>query len=226
MKTLINRLLLLAKDRWFVLIVIILLSGLLLIGKCNNNKLADKNQIQAVELSALNDSVKTVVSKNGDLTFELTSIQVESDNRRKALEESNFMIKDLRQRDIAWRNTVFALKAQIVAQGSGTTVLRDTIWKNSVDTIHASVFAWNNKFLFLNGNIIEKKLSLSYRYEVGLSLVSTKAGKGTTVSAYLTDPNAHIFTANSITIVPVKRWWDKWYVYGAAGLIGGYFVAK
>lgn len=221
-----DKLILWAKDRWFVLSVIVLLSGLLLIGKCNNNKLEDKNQLQAVELSSLNDSVTVHKSKNGDLTAKIASVMVESDNRKKALEAAGFEIKDLRKRDIAWRDINAALQAKLEAAGHGQTVLKDTVYIIGTDTIKSAKFKWSNRFLFLDGSIIEKDMKFSYLYKADLSLISEKKGKNYLISAYISDPSASITTANSITIIPKKRWWDKPWLWGIAGLTGGYFLFK
>lgn len=226
MKTPFEKLLTWAKERWFALTVIALLTVLLLIGKCNNNELADKYQIQSVELSTLNDSVKTVVSKNGDLTFKLSSVSVESDNRKEALDAAGFEIKELRAKDIKWRDINFALKAQLQAQGSGQTVLHDTLLISKTDTIKQANFNWNNKFLFLSGNIREKELKFDYTYKTSIDLISEKKGKSYIISAYLGDKNASITTANSITIVPKNKWWNRWYVHAGAGLVTGYFIFK
>jgi len=226
MKTQFEKILNWEKERWFVLTVIALLVVLLLIGKCNNNELADKYQIQSVELSTLNDSVKTVVSKNGDLTFKLSSVQVEADNRKEALDAAGFEIKELRAKDIKWRDINFALKSQIQAQGSGQTTLVDTLLISKTDTIRQANFDWNNRFLFLSGFVKGKDMQFDYTYKTSIDLISEKKGKSYIVSAYLGDKNATITTANSITIVPKKRWWESTVFQVGIGLAGGYFIFK
>lgn len=204
-------------------LLLILLFGL---KQCQLNKERDKNQIANVQLSALNDSVVQYKSKNGDLTAKIGSVQVESDNRKEALDAAGFELKDLRARDIKWREINFALKAQLQAQGSGQTTLTDTLLISKTDTIRQANFDWNNRFLFLSGFIKGKDMQFDYTYKTSIDLISEKKGKSYIVSAYLGDKNASITTANSITIVPKKKWWDKWYFYTGAGLVGGYFIAK
>lgn len=205
--------------------------GLLLIflfglKQCQLNNERDKNQIANVQLSALNDSVSIFKSKNGELTAKISSIVVESDNRKQALDKAGFEIKELRSRDVKWSDVVFALKAQIQAQGSGQTTLIDTLLISKTDTIRQANFDWNNRFLFLSGFIKGKDMQFDYVYKTSIDLISEKKGKAYIVSAYLGDKNATITTANSITIVPKKKWWDKWYFYAGAGFVGGYFIAK
>jgi len=194
--------------------------------QCQLNKERDKYQIAQVELAAFNDSVKVYKSKTGELTAKVASVIVEADNRKKALDAAGFEIKDLRDRDVKWRDVVFALKAQIQAQGSGTTVLRDTLIVSKTDTIRQANFNWNNRYLFLSGNIREKQLQFDYTYRTAIDLVSEKKGKSYVVSVYLGDPQATVTTANSITIVPKKKWWG-WDVLKVASGVGfGYLIAK
>lgn len=205
-------------------LLLILLFG---IQQCQLNKERDKNQIANVQLSALNDSVSTYKAKNGNLTTKINSVSVESDNRKEALIAAGFETKKLlKENDIKWRDINFALKAQIQAQGNGQTTLHDTLLISKTDTIKQANFDWNNRFLFLSGFIKGKDMQFDYTYKTSIDLISEKKGKAYIVSAYLGDKNASITTANSITIVPKKRWFDKWYVHAGAGLVGGYFIFK
>lgn len=204
-------------------LLLVLLFGL---KQCQLNNERDKKQIANVQLSALNDSVVQYKSKNGDLTAKIGSVQVESDNRKDALIAAGFELKDLRARDIKWRDVNFALKAQIQAQGSGQTTLIDTLLISKTDTVRLANFDWNNRFLFLSGFVKGKDMQFDYTYKTSIDLISEKKGKNYIVSAYLGDKNASITTANSITIVPKKQFLDRWYFYVAAGLVGGYFIAK
>ncbi len=213
------------KKYWYVLVIIVILI-LLGIQKHKTNRLSDKIQLQSVELSTLNDSVAVYRSKNGELTYRVSSIQVESDSRKKALETANFDIKELKQRNIKLNDVVFALKGQIEALGSGTTILRDTIWKNSIDTIFASKFTVANRFLTFNATIIQKNVEYNYKYKTPIDFVSEKKNNNYVVSAYLGDPYASIVSANSITIVPKKKWGGWKYIHVGIGLGLGYFLFK
>jgi len=212
------------KRYWWVILSLIVITVFGL-QKCQINKLKDQVQLQNVELSTLNDSVTVLKGKNGDLTFKVQSVQIEKDNAKKALELAGFEIKDLKQREIKWKDVNFALKAELEAWGDGTVVLRDTIIVKG-DTIMAKVGKWNNKFLYLNPFLVKNKLDFTYTYKTPIDLISEKKGKSYVVSAYLGDKNASITTANSITIVPKKRWYDKPYLWGIAGLGAGYFIFK
>lgn len=214
------------KQIYFYIIGAMLLVILFGVKQCQLNKERDKYQIAQVELSAFNDSVRIYKSKTGELTAKINSVVVESDNRKQALDKAGFEIKELRSRDVKWRDVVFALKAQIQAQGSGTTVLRDTLLISKTDTIRQANFDWNNRFLFLSGFVKGKDMQFDYTYKTSIDLISEKKGKGYVVSAYLGDKNATITTANSITIVPKKKWWDKWYLHIGAGIAIGSFIFK
>lgn len=212
--------------KYILPLIIAILFILLVLQKCQTNKFKDKSQLQSVELSVLKDSVTYYYSKDSTLTAKLLSIQIEKDNVKKALELAGFEIKDLRQRDVKWRDVVFALKSELEASGHGSTTLKDTIKITRTDTIRTSNFNWNNRYLWLSGNIEKKQMDFSYKYKTALDLISEKKGQSYVVSVYLSDPNAVVISANSITITPIKRWYQKWYIHTAAGLVGGYFIFK
>lgn len=214
------------KQIYFYIVGAVLIILVLGFKQCQLNKERDKNQIANVQLAALNDSVVQYKSQNGDLTAKIISVTVESDNRKKALEEAGFELKELRARDIKWRDVVFALKAQIQAQGGGQIVLRDTLIISKTDTIKKANFDWDNKFLFLSGNITGKDMQFKYTYKTSIDLLSEKKGKSYVVSAYLSDPQATITTANSITIVPKKKWWGWDALKFGAGIGLGILIAK
>jgi len=206
--------------------IFVLLLVVLVVKQHQLNKAKDNLQLQNIELSTLKDSVSIFKSKNGDLTFKLTSVTVEIDNVKKGLEMAGFEIKDLKARDIKWRDVVFALKGQIQAQGGGSTVLHDTLIVLKTDTLKQANFDWNNRFLFLSGNISGKDMQFKYTYKTAIDLISEKKGKSYIVSAYLGDPSASVTTANSITIVPKKKWWGWDVLKVGAGVGIGYTIAK
>lgn len=214
------------KNYYFFAAITILFVLLLGIKQCQLNKERDKIQIANVQLSALNDSIVQYKSKNGDLTAKIISVIVESDNRKEALSAAGFEIKELHARDIKWRDVVFALNAQIEAHGEGHVVLRDTLIVSRTDTLRQADFDWNNRFLFLSGNIYGKDIQFNYTYRTKIDLISEKKGKAYIVSAYLGDKNATITTANSITIIPKKKWWGWDVLKVASGLGLGYVLFK
>lgn len=199
---------------------------LLTFQKCHINRLEDANDLQKVELSTLQDSVVAYTSKTGKLTYKLTSVEVDRDRLKKSLDMAGFDIKELKERDVKWRNITSALKAELATAGSGSTTLHDTAFINNTDTIRAASFNWNNRYLFLSGSIIEKKLDFTYKYKTGIDIINTRKGKNNRVSVFLSDPNAIVTTGNSITIRQKVRWYEKPWLWGAAGLVGGYLIAK
>jgi len=179
-------------------------------------------RLKNVEISTLKDSVKVLMSKNGDLTFKFQSVQIESKERKDALELLGFELSDLRQRDIKQKNIISALNAKLSASGSGTMIMKDSIVYIKGDSVKVSYGKWTNNYLTLNPFLIGNNLDFDYLYEAKISLIQEK----NIVSAIISDPNAKIVTANSITIENKKRWWDKWYFYLAAGSVIGYEIAK
>jgi hypothetical protein len=186
------------------------------------SKAKSELRLKNVEISTLKDSVKVVISKNGDLTFKFQSVQIESKERKDALELLGFELSDLRQRDIKQKNIISALNAKLSASGSGTVIMKDSLIYAKGDSIKVSYGKWTNNYLTLNPFLTGNNLDFDYLYEAKISLIQEK----NVVSAIISDPNAKIVTANSITIENKKRWWDKWYFYLAAGSVIGYEIAK
>lgn len=184
------------------------------------------NELQAIEISTLNDSVSSYKSKNGDLTFKIKSVTVENANKRKALEAAGFEIKELRARDIKFRDVISALNAKLDATGNGSTIIKDTVYIVKGDTIKSSFYKWNNGFLFLDGTIVDNKNDFQYKYKAKLSILNESKKNENIISIYIDDPNAEITNSNSITIKNKKKWWESQWLYGAAGLGLGYVIFK
>lgn len=211
---------------WWVFVIVFVLAGIFFFQYRALKKSEDRIQLKEVELATLKGEVSSFKNKNDALTFKVHSVQVEKDNLKKSLEVAGIDIKELKSRDIKWREITSALQAELESSGHGETFIYDTVYINKTDTIRAGAFKWDNDYLFLNGKITNKKLDFQYKYKTDIKLISTGKGKETVVSAFFTDTNAEMLNANSITIKPVSRWWNKWYVYTFAGFAGGYFLSK
>ena len=68
--------------------------------------------------------------------------------------------------------------------------------------------------------------SFDYNYRTKLNIIQTKQRKETLVSVMLSDPNASIITANSITVTNKRKWYEKPWVWGVAGITTGFLIAK
>lgn len=210
------------KKHWWIVGLIVAALAIYFYQNHKIAKLSDTNQLQAIELSVLNDSVKVFKDKAGDLTFKINSISIERDNLRESLEASGLDLKELKRRDINWRKINSALETELRVAGQFTTVLRDTVYRNSVDTIRASVFDWNNKHLSFSGRIVNRDVTGDYSYKMRLNVIQS----ANIISIYMDDPKAEIISGNQFTVKPSKKWYTKPLVWGLAGLVGGYFVAK
>jgi hypothetical protein len=196
------------------------------------NRLSDSNQLQAILLSVLNDSVSVFSNKNGELTYKLISAEVHNRNLKESLETADFDIKKLKDRDISWRKINSALRLQLAATGSGETIITDTFRiepaqidhsGRKTDTLYFSkVHDWSNNYLTIFNSKIEKnKLFFDYSYKTGISIIQEKKRKETLVSVMLTDPNAIVTTGNSITIKEERKWWQKPWIWCLAGFGAG-----
>ncbi|MCK9326347.1 MAG: hypothetical protein M0P69_12720 [Bacteroidales bacterium] len=186
----------------------------------------DTAQLQSVELSTLKDSVKVIHQKNGALSYQVKAVEVEKRNLRESLEIAGYEIKDLKEKEIRWRKITSTLRAELESKGTGQTEIIKTEIVTETDTIIQGNFAWNNKYLFLDGKINENLISFDYRYNTPINIFTSEKKKETIVTVSLADPNASIISANSITISKKRKWYQKPWVWGAAGLATGIIVAK
>lgn len=190
------------------------------------NRLTDQNQLQAVELSVLNDSVSVYRNKAGELTYKLISVEVDRDNLKKSLELAGFDIKLLKAKDIEWRRITNALKLRLETVGNGEAVLRDTLIIAGRDSIITTDFRWSNNYLSLDGVVDIDRVKFSYFYRTGIEIIQAEKRNKTVVSVSLADPNAAITSGNSITINRKTKWWEKPWLWGLAGLGAGVFLTK
>ena len=191
------------------------------------NRLEKTNQIQSVELLTANDSAKMFKTKTGQMYFELNTAVVEKNALKSSLITAGFEIKDLRQKDIKWRDINSVLTAKLEALGHGTTILHDTVYIDLTGVkIQAKDFVWTNSHLSLNGLIKDKSIDLDYNYKIGLNAISETKGKNTKITIYSDDPNAKIVTGYQINVINKTPFYKKWYVWAGAGLVGGYFISK
>lgn len=192
------------------------------------DRLSDENQLKAIELSALKDTVAVFQNKAGELTYRLISEQASNRNLKESLTLAGFDIKKLKDRDIKWRKVTSALRMQLAASGSGETIIRDTFRIMETDTVYfQKVIDWSNNNLSLfNAEIVNRKLNFNYQYKTGISIIQEQKKKETIVSVFLTDPNAKITTANSISVQQKKRWYEKPWLWGVAGLGAGVLISR
>jgi len=213
-----------------VLILIVLLS----VSQWKGNKIRSEKELAEIQLSTYKDSVTIYKAINGSLTYSIQSIEVERDNAKKALEIAGFEIKDLKSRNIKWRNIIFGLQAQITAFGSGVIVLHDSIPVPGQTLLQPiKTGKWSDDYLTLTPALKGEELLFDYHYQTGLKLAQSKVGKNYQVNAFLVNPKnpdlpnpkAEFTTMNSITIIPdPPAWWNHWYMYLGAGFIGGMLI--
>lgn len=204
-----------------ILLLIVIIQGF------QKRSLRKTNQIQAVELMLNKDSVQQFKTKNDEAYFKINAVQIESNVLKGSLIEAGFTIKELRQKDIKWRDLVGVLTAKIESFGSGSTAGHDTTIyiTNSTPFVGKKYNDWNNGNLFLYGLYTDQdSLHHKYRYETGISLFPEKQGKTTKVTATLTDTHAIITTGYSILVTNKTKWYEKPWLWGVVGIVGGYYL--
>lgn len=219
------------KKYWWIILIII---ALIYIGvqKIQINKLNKENQLKNVELSTLQDSVLHVVTKNGVLLDKIESIEVDKKNLKDALEIAGFEKKELKDANIKLNDLYFAMKARLEASGSISTTVHDTIKVNDTDTIYYSkVNDWSdNRLSLFGGTIIDNKLDFTkYTFVVDFKQVISEQKNKTIVTVKFEnnqDGAIKLTNANSIIVPNEVKWYQKWWLWGAAGLAGGILIAK
>lgn len=217
------------KTLWICTIAYIVLTiGYVGIQHRKINRLQNENQLQKVELSVLKDSVFVHKTKAGELTYKLTSVEIEKNNLKKSLDLLEIDRKILKERDISWRKITFALRAELAATGHGETTVIDTFRTEKTDTVYYSkVNDWNNGYLSLfNSKIENSKLSFDYRYQTRIDFLTTPLNGKTVVSVILSDPKAEITNAKSITVKYQKKWFERPVVWALFGFGTGILISK
>jgi len=210
----------------WIIILLSLLVGYIFFQKLKIDKLREQTQLQSIELSTLQDSVLVHRTKIGQLTSKIDVIEVDKNNLKKSLEVMGFNLKELKEREIKWKKVEIALRSELKAQGTGSTTVIDTMIVEKTDTVFYSMFNYNDEHITFNGNIIDKKLDFNYQYRVGIDFLLEPKRKSTIVNVILDDPNASITTATSIKVTNKKTFFERPIVWGAAGFIGGFLIAK
>lgn len=214
----------------WILLAIFILATFVYIGIQHRriDRLSEINQLQQVKLSAINDSVMVYKNQAGESTYKLISVEIEKENLKKSLTLAGFDIQDLKDREIKWRKVTSALRMQLAASGHVETSITDTFRIERIDTVYYQKVAdWSNNNLSLfNAEILNRKLNFDYQYTTGINFLTSGKRSETVVSVFLTDPNATISTANSITISRKKKWYEKQWLWGLFGFGAGVFVGR
>lgn len=185
-------------------------------------------QLQSVELMQYKDSANILTTKHGELYSEFMVATVDRDNLKNALEIEGIELKELKERGIYWKNLTSLYKAKLETSTSGTTQGHDTIYVVGKDTIWGQKFNdWTDKYLTLtNIRTEQKKLFFTSTYQTDIKYAETKNKKGSIVTIWLTDPKATITTGSQINIEVSKKWYDKPWIWGVAGIASGYYLSK
>ena len=192
------------------------------------NKLKKERDIQAVELMTFKDSVTMLKTKHGELYAEIANVNIEKNTLKSSLDKLGLERDKLKAMGIKWRDLSAYFKAKFESSGSGVTLVHDTVYVDGKDTIHGKKFDdWTDGYLFLTKMVSDnKKLTFDHKYEGVINHAETKIGKETKVTIWLSDPKATILTGSQITIINKKKWYEKPWIWGVAGTVGGYYLSK
>lgn len=218
------------KYSWLILVLL----AVVLLGfqKMKINQLRSENQLKNVELSTLKDSVHTFVTKSGELLAKVEAVEVEKSNLKDALELAGIDKQQLKNENIKLKNINLVLQAKMEATGTISTTIIDTFKIEKTDTVYYSkIDDWTDNRLFLyGGTISDNQLNFSkYTFQTGFKfLLTTEKNKSIVTVAFNDNQDGAIklTTANSIVVPHKTKWYEKPWLWGAAGLAAGIVIAK
>jgi len=219
------------KKYWWIGLIVVF-SVVLFVQHIKINRLNDDVQIKNVELSTLKDTVLTVVTRNGQLISTVNSVQIEKDNIKESLQAMGLDLKALKDENIKLKTLNFVLNAQLTSSGDVATPTKDTfrIPDDGGDSIRYSIVSdWTDTRLSLFNGIVENNnLTFDYTYNLRFKLLSNTE-KNKTIVTFVPDDKTGktiISSANSITIINKKKWYERGWVWAVAGVTGGILIAK
>ena len=214
--------------RWSYLILVLSLIGAIFYFKREARNFKDMAQVKAVELSTLKDNVSVLQKKNGELAFQIGSIEVEKRNLKESLAILGIENKDLKEMGIRQRNLISLLKLEIESFGSGQITVIDTFKIVKTDTVrYQKVNDFTDPYLrVFNGQIENGIFDFDYQQNVYLDLFQHKKKNEIIVTVDLINPKAKIVSGQSLNISTKKRFYEKPWVWGLAGFTTGVLIAK
>lgn len=189
----------------------------------------DTSQLQAVELSQLKDTVLTYVTKSGQLITKIKMIEVDKRNLREALELSGHEIKDLKEKEIRYKNLIAVMELKIQAFGEGTANVTDTLIINNTDTVYVQIIRdWTDSRLSLfDMRIQNNEFKFGYIYNIDkMNLFVEEKKDSYVVTATFNQPGLVVTSGSSIVIENKKGFFERPLVWGVVGLGAGILIAK
>ena len=186
------------------------------------------NQIQSLELMLTGDSVREFRTREGEAYYRMQSVVIENDALKGSLLAMDIDKNILKSKNITLNNVISLLRQDLLMRGRDTIWLTDTVIKvvNIAMPVDAKGFNWTNHYLSLSGLIINKKMEFAYSYATEITSVTEQKGDKSIVTVSLEDPKAKIIGGAQIIVIPTKRWWDRWYIYGLVGAGVGVWIGK
>jgi hypothetical protein len=206
---------------FFVVTVI----GFLIMSKKISN-LREENEIQKVQLMIGNDSIKQYKTKSGEWYGKFNSVDVENGSLKKSLGELGLTVEKLKSENISYRDVISALNMKLTAKGHDSIRIKDSIRYVDRIKITEHTFNWTNGYLKEWGTLTDKIIDRYYVYSIDLNAVSTQKRKVITVTTSVNDPNARITNGSQINVVYKAPWYEKGWIWGAAGFVAGIIVNK
>jgi|LSQX01.3.fsa_nt_gb hypothetical protein len=180
-------------------------------------------QFQSAELVSAKNEVLELTTKNGQLYYEMETVQVEKTNMKKALDILGLENSELKKMNIQAKNTIAALEIIIEHSSTGQTTVVDTLYIENTDTVYyQKVNPFNDGNLSLyNGRVVRGDLSFDYTYNLALQQIIHKRKKDVIITIVTDSPNAKIIAGKSLTIKSFKKWYEQQWLWGVIRLHKG-----
>jgi hypothetical protein len=176
------------------------------------------------------------VNKNNQLVWQVKTYALTIKDLKKHGNELGFENSSLKKQVGSLNNLVAHWRGKASIRDTVKTVLHDTTIVINGIKIAEQTFSWGNKYMVIDGAIVEKKITIGYKYSVDFSLTAYRAPKkglfrppGPLVAdIYFNDPNFKVNEFKGFVIQENrKRWYEtNVFKYSAGALLGGYATYK
>lgn len=206
-----------------VLIIVLFIS----IRSCNVNK--DNTYLLTHKADSAFNTARFYKNRAGELIGQVGTHELTIKQYKKFSEQLGFENKDLKMDNKRLNNLVAHWQGQASMKDTIMIPLHDTVYiDDKGTTITLQDFKWTNKYLSLEGLILEHQITIGYGYDVDFSLTAYRKKSGLfkppgqlVADIFFSDPSMKVSTFKGFVIKEERK---RWYQTNAAK-IGFGFVA-
>jgi hypothetical protein len=216
--------------KWLFVCVTGILLIVLFFDQIKIRQITKDKDILNIKLMSVNDTATAYKTKAGEAYYRINSVTIENNALKGSLEAMGIDQKKLKETNINLSNIVSVLREELKVSGHTGSIPLVPVVNLPSDTskIKAKSFEWTNTFLTLKGITEDARIrNIDYKYQTGILHTTEDVKDKTIVTISLTDKeNASIINGSQFVVTPTKHWWNKPWVWGVAGAVGGILIAK